>query len=102
MDKDFTEKLKLKSKDIFDSDYKFAHIAEEMAENSPMMMRHGCVAVRNGRVISKGYNNYRTRIKSIPCSGCSCHAEIDALRNIRQCFKEAEGNTRERDKVIYC
>lgn len=97
MEEILTEKLKKSSKQIFKRDYKFAGIAEEMSHKSQMLMRHGCVAVRNGRIIAKGYNHYRTRVRGFSC-GCSCHAEIDVLR---KCFKEGNGNTRERDKVIY-
>lgn len=97
MDQILTEKFIKESKEIFDKDYKFARVAEEMCYHSQMLMRHGCVAVRNGRIIAKGYNHYRTRVKGYSC-GCSCHAEIDTLR---KCFKEGQGNTRERDKALY-
>ena len=64
-------------------DRAFATIAFQYAEKSKMLMRHGCVAVTNGRVLSGGYNHER----SYSCDGllhntCSCHAEIPAIKKI--------------------
>jgi tRNA(Arg) A34 adenosine deaminase TadA len=59
------------------------------ALKSPCLHKHGCVATINGKIIGRGYNHYRTWYNDNFCSdGCSCHAEIDALRNVwRQYYK---------------
>ena len=41
-------------------DRSFAAMAVNCAEKSTMLMRHGCVAVANGRVLSTGYNHERS------------------------------------------
>ena len=41
-------------------DRAFASRAFDCAQKSTMLMRHGCVAVANGRVISTGYNHDRS------------------------------------------
>ena len=68
-------------------DQAFAHMAMKCAEKSTMLMRHGCVAVANGRVISKGYNHERSYSSDgFIHDTCSCHAEIHALKQINsQC-----------------
>ncbi len=67
-----------------DSRYMDAAIAE--AQKSELAYRLGCVAVASGKVVAKGYNNYRTYSKDGLIDGvCSCHAEIDVLR---KCLKQ--------------
>mgnify|MGYP001162179316 FL=1 len=61
---------------------KFADQAMTLAKTSPMLFRHGCVCVVNGKVISTGVNNYRTHCCSGMIDSCSCHAEMDAVRKI--------------------
>lgn len=57
-------------------------LAIREAYKSEMYTRHGCVIVVNGKVIGRGFNNYRNQFKdTLITNGCSCHAEIDALRN---------------------
>ena len=34
--------------------------AIEEAYKSPVLMRHGCVAVKNGKILARGFNHYRT------------------------------------------
>tara|TARA_Y100000389_G_scaffold168226_2_gene173799 strand:+ start:746 stop:1045 length:300 start_codon:yes stop_codon:yes gene_type:complete len=68
---------------ISNNDLKYMSLAAEQASYSPMLMRHGAVAVVSGKVIGYGYNNYRTNsrdgfIKNV----CACHAEVDCLRSI--------------------
>ena len=60
---------------------RFLEIAQSSAEKSTMHYRHGCVAVLHGKIISRGYNSQRNYSKDGILTGCSCHAEIDALRN---------------------
>ena len=68
------------------SDAKYVSLAVSEAEKSDLRARLGCVAVVSGKVIARGYNNYRTYSKDgIIEQTCSCHAEIDVLR---KCFKQ--------------
>jgi deoxycytidylate deaminase len=61
---------------------RFLEMAQTIAEKSTMHYRHGCIAVLHGKVVSKGYNSQRNYSKDgIISKCCSCHAEIDALRN---------------------
>ena len=55
--------------------------AFNQALRSPCQMRHGCVAVANGRILGKGFNHYRTTSCDNVISGCSCHAEMAAVRD---------------------
>lgn len=79
---------------------KFIHRAMDLAKKSPIMMRHGCVITRGGKIVSEGYNHYHSRItppsylrKFMPyplytrlcssySSACSCHAEIHAVHQL--------------------
>tara|TARA_B100000212_G_C27234042_1_gene472881 strand:+ start:274 stop:504 length:231 start_codon:yes stop_codon:yes gene_type:complete len=67
---------------ISKNDMKFSDIAYNHAMSSEMLFKHGCVCVMNGKIISKGQNNYRTQCKSGLIDSCSTHAEMDALRKI--------------------
>ena len=75
-------------------DRAFASMAAAYAEKSTMLMRHGCVAVANGRVISQGYNHERSYSSDgFIHNTCSCHAEIHALRQIhaQHCHHSIKG-----------
>ena len=68
------------------SDAKYVSLAVSEAEKSDLRARLGCVAVVSGKVIARGYNNYRTYSKDgIIEQTCSCHAEMDVLR---KCLKQ--------------
>ena len=70
---------------ISNKDRKFMNRAMEQAKLSPCLMRHGCVAVMNGRIVGKGYNHYRTNSKDGFIHNCmTCHAEIAALRAVHK------------------
>jgi len=61
-------------------------IAVLEAEKSDLRARLGCVAVVSGKVVARGYNNYRTFSKDgMIEKSCSCHAEMDVLR---KCLKQ--------------
>lgn len=63
-------------------DRRYMELAVREAYKSEMYTRHGCVIVVNGKVIGRGHNNYRTAFADGFIRGtCSCHAEMDALRN---------------------
>lgn len=66
--------------------------AIEESYKSEVMMRIGCVAVANGKVIGRGHNNYRNRTSDgfVVNNQCTCHAEMDALRAV---FHKHGGNT---------
>lgn len=53
------------------------------AEYSEQYMRHGCVAVMNGKIVGKGHNYCRVNSSDgfLQCN-CSCHAEISAIRDV--------------------
>jgi tRNA(Arg) A34 adenosine deaminase TadA len=66
-------------------DLQFISVAAEEGMKSDVLMRHGCVAVMNGKIIGKGHNNYRNRTQDgfVNYSNqCTCHAEMAALRNV--------------------
>jgi tRNA(Arg) A34 adenosine deaminase TadA len=70
---------------ISSSDFKFLEAARCESFRSPVSMKHGCVAVVNGRIMATGHNNYRTSSKDgFICNSCTCHAEMDALRNMNK------------------
>jgi deoxycytidylate deaminase len=61
---------------------RFLEMAQICAEQSTMHYRHGCIAVLHGKVMAKGYNSQRNYSKDKVISNCcSCHAEVDAIRN---------------------
>ena len=65
---------------ITKSDHKFLSLAVNESKKSEMLMKHGCVLVKNGRIISRGYNNYRNKFGSgFMGEVCCCHAEMDAI-----------------------
>tara|TARA_B110000977_G_C11072881_1_gene490193 strand:- start:537 stop:812 length:276 start_codon:yes stop_codon:yes gene_type:complete len=58
------------------------HAANE-ADKSPVLMRHGSIAVANGKIIGRGHNHYRSYSKdTFINNSCTCHAEIACLRNM--------------------
>lgn len=61
----------------------FCH-AYELAQESSMLFRHGCLAVRSGKIIARGCNTYKcysARDMFLQRS-CSCHAEVNVLRKM--------------------
>ena len=70
---------------ISNKDHRFASIALEEASKSTLLMQHGCIAVLNGKVLAKGYNNIRSHSRDgllhfRKC--CSAHAEIHVLHKL--------------------
>ena len=62
---------------------KFITHAANQADKSPVLMRHGAVAVANGKIMGRGFNHYRSYSKdSFITNSCTCHAEIASLRNM--------------------
>lgn len=62
-------------------------LAMEVAIDSEMQSRHGCIITKNSKVLSTGTNSLRSYVNGRQI--LSCHAEIDALyryvRQSRQC-----------------
>ena len=68
------------------SDQTFINSALNEAQKSPVLMRHGAVAVVSGKIMGRGHNHYRTYSKdSFISNTCTCHAEIASLRNMFHC-----------------
>lgn len=74
-------------------DNHYIDVAYDASQYSRMLMKHGACVVENNRVIGVASNSSRTQFKDkfIGVS-CSCHAEMNALRNAiksrqqHQCF----------------
>ena len=65
------------------SETKFISHAASQAFKSPVLMRHGAIAVVNGKIMGRGFNHYRSSSKDNFISNtCTCHAEIACLRNM--------------------
>ena len=68
---------------LSNSDQTFINSAFIEALKSPVLMRHGAVAVVNRKIMGRGYNHYRSHSKdSFIVNSCTCHAEIASLRNM--------------------
>lgn len=67
-------------------DYRYMSLACDQATKSPVLYKHGCIAVASGKIIARGYNNYRTYSNDgLIKNTCTCHAEVDVLR---KCVKQ--------------
>ncbi len=79
----------------------FIDAAYNESFSSPLLFRHGCVAVMNGKIIGAGCNNYRTA----PCrrshliDGCSTHAEMDVCRKLLIKVSSAKGHNKGQTNV---
>lgn len=64
-------------------DMTFINSAINEATKSEVLMRHGAVAVTNGKIMGRGHNHYRSSSKDdFIKNTCTCHAEIASLRNM--------------------
>lgn len=71
---------------LSNNEQSFINHALYEALKSPVLMRHGAVAVANGKIMGRGHNHYRTHSKDHFISNtCTCHAEIASLRNMFHC-----------------
>ena len=65
------------------TDNKFISAASHEANKSTVLMRHGAVAVANGKILGRGHNHYRTTSKDgFINNTCTCHAEVDVMRKL--------------------
>lgn len=72
--------------DCSNKDIRYMNIASSEAHKSLVTYRHGCVAVVSGKIVARGFNNYRTYSRDgMIQNTCSCHAEISVLR---KCIKQ--------------
>lgn len=70
-------------------DERFAGIALSEADKSTMVHNHGCVAVMGGKIIARGFNSDRCYSNDgFLTNLCSCHAEIDVLRQLDRILKK--------------
>lgn len=68
---------------LSNNDGAFINSAFIEALKSPVLMRHGAVAVAHGKIMGRGHNHYRTHSKdNFIANSCTCHAEIASLRNM--------------------
>ena len=71
---------------LSNSDQSFINSAFNEALKSPVLMRHGAVAVVNRKIMGRGFNHYRSHSKdNFIVNSCTCHAEIASLRNMFHC-----------------
>ena len=83
------------------SDEKYLNTALTLAQQSPVLMRHGCVAVLSGKIVGRGFNNYRTYSSDYFIrDSCTCHAEIAALRNTYNNLSNTYGKFMKNIKVV--
>lgn len=65
---------------------RFLNLAVEAAKASKARQRHGCVVVKNGNILSVGFNidiNHPTKLSEEHVkSGASVHAEMRALSRV--------------------
>lgn len=71
-----------KSQEVSNKDAAYIAVAANEAFNSPVLMRHGAVAVANGRIIARGYNHHRSSAHTGAMGGCTCHAECAVLHKL--------------------
>ena len=78
---------------LSNTDMRYIIQAASEAEKSPVLMRHGSVAVANGKVRGRGHNHYKGHSKDgFITNSCTCHAEIASLRNMfHSCCTNAYG-----------
>lgn len=63
--------------------YRFANIALIQSNKSDMKIKHAAIAVRRGKVISTGYNEYRNVYKGYNCF-ISTHSEVKCCINMEK------------------
>ena len=82
---------------------RFIEAATQQAIKSPVLMRHGCVAVANGKILGRGFNNRRTTSKDrFIHNTCTCHAEMASLRDVyHSCCTNTYGKYSDSIKVGY-
>ena len=75
----------------------------KIAEKSDIMFQHGCVATCGGKIIARGYNTYKnyTKRDNFLKNTCTCHAEVNVLRQIYHRSKKRNNDRKMRRVVLY-
>ena len=81
-------------------DATFISEAAAIAQESPVLMRHGAVATANGKIIAKGYNHYRSSAYTGTMGGCTCHAECSVLHKLQKMRNSLHSNNSNKMKRI--
>lgn len=78
-----------KKKKLHRKEFEYLYQAVQISFKSNMRSKHGCIIVKNGKIISSGYNHYlgmnRSHQREEQGKGIgkySIHAEEHALRNV--------------------
>lgn len=67
---------------VSNKDLRFIRSALDVARESRMLMRHGCVVAQGSKMIGWGVNSERNVFSDkFITNTCSCHAEMCAIRN---------------------
>ncbi len=88
---------------LSNKDANFIIQAGNEAQKSPVLMRHGSVAVVGGKILGRGHNHYKGHSKDgFITNSCTCHAEIASLRNMfHTCGTNTYGKHSNNIKVGY-
>lgn len=76
-------------------DHSYMLVAQVEALNSPCRTQHGAIAVSSGKIIGRGYNDYKNRTKTPDGQdeiGCTCHAEMAAIKDVLKTFGYHQNN----------
>lgn len=88
--------------DLSTSAEKYINLAREESLKSPVFMKHGCVAVLNGRVMARGHNHYRTQSSDgYIKNSCTCHAEMDTLRTLNKRTGKGKKEVNNKKIILY-
>ena len=84
------------------TDMRYISLAMEEAQKSKVLMRHGALAVVNGKIMGRGHNHYRTNSKdNFIKNTCTCHAEIACMRDMfYRCGSNTYGKHSNSIKVV--
>lgn len=77
----------------------FSHCLD-YAQDSNLLFRHGCIATVGGKIIASGCNTHKTYSRDMFLNnncGCSCHAEMNVLRQI---YYRNKHNKRKLNKIM--
>lgn len=78
----------------------FIQHALNEAQKSPCLMQHGAIAVAGGKIIGRGYNQYRCHTRDgVVTNSCTCHAEMSAVRDVLRTARNGHSHYRNAIKV---
>lgn len=83
----------------------FMHEAKKLSQKSEMNHKHGCVIVRNGKIVATGYNHHYTSSHT-NCNGIpkkfSVHAEECAVKNYCKKHLKSSSNAPIQIYIVRC